>query len=152
MSLQRRIGLGVTLGVDILGSTNYTALGAIVNSIKNGGTKADVADVSILSDTYKQFAKGQIDPGEYDIECAYDPGDNAANSANTTVRLQTMHAATGVNTYPFQITLPAVPSPGSNAAQTINFSAHLIGMGLSIEKDKLIVTPIKIKVSGNPNL
>lgn len=151
MALQRRIGLGVTLGVDTNGGANYNSLGAVVNAIKHSGTKADQADVSILSDTWKQFAKGQIDPGEYDFEVAYDPGDNTANT-NTTVRLQTMHAATGMNTYPFQLTLPAVASPGTNAAQTINFSAHVVSMGLGVEKDKLIVAPIKLKVSGNPNL
>jgi hypothetical protein len=152
--LQRRIGLGVTLGVDIAGAggSNYVSLGAIVNAIKNSGTKADVGDISLLADTWKQFAKGQIDPGEYTFECAYDPNDSAANQANTTARLQTMHAATGPNAYPFQITLPAVASPGTNQSNTINFSAHLTGMGLSIEKDKLIVTPVTIKVTGNPNL
>ena len=151
MSLQRRIGLGVTLGCDVNQGTNYNTLGAVVNAIKNSGTKADVGDTSILSDTYKQFAKGQIDPGEYDFEVAYDPGDNSG-STQTTAILRTMHAATGPNTYPFQITLPAIASPGTNAAQTINFSAHLISIGLSVEKDKLIVAPIKLKVSGNPNL
>lgn len=147
MTLQRRIGLGVTLGVDTALGTSYATLGAIVNAIKNGGTKADVADISILSDTFKQFGKGQIDPGEYDFEIAYDPGDTA-----TTGKIQTMHAATGVNAYPFLITLPAIPSPGTNAAQTIAFSAHLISMGLGVEKDKMIVCPVKLKVTGNPNL
>lgn len=151
MPLQRRIGLGVTLAVDIAGGANYNTLGAIVNAIKNSGTKADTADISILSDIWKQFAKGQIDPGEYDFEIAYDPGDNTVGT-NTTARLQTMHAATGVNTYPFQLTMPAIASPGTNVAQTINFSAHLISMGATFEKDKLIVAPIKLKVSGNPNL
>lgn len=151
MALQRRIGFGVTLGLDLNGGANYNTLGAIVNAIKNSGTKADVADVSILSDTYKQFAKGQIDPGEYDFEIAYDPGDTTANT-NTTARLQTAHAATGMNTYPFQITLPSIASPGTATAQTINFSAHVISLGITIEKDKLLICPVKLKVSGNPAL
>ena len=146
------MGLGITLSVDIAQSTNYTALGNLVSSLKNSGTKADVADLSILSDTWKQFGKGQIDPGEYDTEFAYDPLDNAANSANTCARLSTMHAATGVNTYPFSIMLPSIASPGSATAAYVNFSAHLISMGQSYEKDKLIVTPVKLKVSGNPGM
>ena len=150
MSLQRRYGLGVTLLVDIAGGTNYVALGAIVNVIKHGGTKADQADISILSDTWKQFAKGQIDPGEWDFEIAQDPGDSSANQANTNARLTTMHAATGINGYPFQLSLPAIPSPGSNTAQTINFSAHVMSLGITSEKDKLLVTPVKLKVTGNP--
>lgn len=151
MALQRRIGLGITLGVDVNGGANYNTLGCIVNAIKHDGTKADEVDTSILSDTYKQFAKGQIDPGGWSFEIAYDPGDNTANT-NTTARLQTMHAATGVNTYPFQLTLPAIASPGTNAAQTINFSGLVTSIGLSVEKDKLLVAPIKLKVSGNPGL
>ncbi len=152
MALQRRIGLGITLGVDaVLNSSNYQTLGAVVNAVKNSGTKADVADISILSDTWKQFGKGQIDPGEYDFEIAYDPGDNTANT-NTTVRLQTMHAMTGVNAYSWQLTLPAIPGPGTNAAQTINFSAHVTSLGVTFEKDKMIVAPVKLKVTGNPNL
>ncbi len=150
MSLQRRMGLGVTLGVDIAQSTNYTALGNIVNAIKNNGTKADTADLSILSDTYKQFGKGQIDPGEWDFEIATDPLDNSAASANTFARILTMHAATGVNTYPFSLQLPSIPSPGSATVAYCNFAAHVIGVGMSVEKDKLIVTPVKLKVSGNP--
>jgi len=145
------MGLGILLAVDINGGTNYNTLGAVVNSVKHSGTKAQVADLSILSDTFMQYGKGQIDPGEIDFECAYDPGDNAANTG-TTGRLQTMHAATGPNAYPFQITLPAIPPPGTNVAALIPFSAHLISMGASFEKDKLIVTPIKLKLTGNPNL
>ncbi len=99
MSLQRRMGLGITFSVDTSLSTNYTALGNLVNTLKNSGTKADVADLSILSDTWKVFGKGQIDPGEYDMEFAYDPLDNASANANTCARLTTMHTATGVNAF-----------------------------------------------------
>ena len=150
MSLQRRFGLGVQLLADIAGGTNYVTLGAVVNAIKHGGTKADTADMSILTDTFKQFAKGQIDPGEWDFEIAFDPGDNAANQANTNARLVTMHAATGVNGYPFQLSLPAILSPGTNTAQLVNFSAHVTSKGITSEKDKLLVCPVKLKVTGDP--
>lgn len=150
MSLQRRIGYGVTLGCDVNQGTNYNTLGAVVNDIKFNPTKADVADTSILSDFWKQFAKGQVDPSEVDFEVAFDPGDNSGNSQTTAI-LKTLHAASGPNTYPFQLTLPAIASPGSNVAQTINFSAHLISLGIGIAKDKLVVAQVKLKLSGNPN-
>ncbi len=151
MTLQKRMGLGVTLGVDLAGGTNFNTLGAVVNAIKFSGTKADVADLSILADTWKSYGKGQIDPGEVDFEIAWDPGDNTANT-NTNARLSTMHAATGVNTYPFQLTLPSIASPGTATASTVNFSAHVTGMGPTMEKDKLVTATIKLKISGNPNL
>ena len=150
MSLQQRIGLGVTLGVDLAGGANYNTLGAIVNAIKFSGTKADVVDISLLSDIFKRYAKGQIDPGELEFEIAWDPGDNTA-STNTNARIKTAHDATGVNTYPFQLTLPAIASPGTNTAQTINFSAHVTGVGPSLEKEKQLVASIKCKISGDPN-
>ncbi len=63
-----------------------------------------------------------------------------------------MHTATGVNAYPFSIKLPSIPSPGSANEAYVNFSAFLISMGQSYEKDKLVVTPVKLKVSGNPGM
>jgi hypothetical protein len=147
MTLQRRIGLGVTLGVDTSGGSNYAVLGNVVNSIKHGGTKAQQADISILSDTYMQFAKGQIDPGEWTFEIAFDPLDT-----NTSSKIDTMHAATGVNAYPFQIQLPAIVSPGTNTVAYSNFSAHVMGIGAQIEKDKLLIQPVTLKVTGDPHL
>ena len=149
MSLQRRIGLGITLAVDLAGGTNYNTLGAIVNAVKHGGTKKDVVDISILSDFWKQYAVGQCDPGEIDFEIAFDPGDNTALS-NTNARLTTMHATSGVNAFPFQLSIPAVASPGTNTAQLINFSAHVTSVGMAIEKEKMLIAPVKLKLSGNP--
>mgnify|MGYP001608248349 CR=1 FL=1 len=68
------------------------------------------------------------------------------------INISVASVGTGVNAYNWQITMPAIPAPGTNAAQTINFAAHVISLGATFEKDKMIVAPVKLKVTGNPNL
>lgn len=145
MTVNRRIGLGFTLGVDPTGSTSYTTLGAIVSGFKGPNAKADVADISILADTYKQFAKSQIDPGEYTFTIAYDPDDTTTSTLITCFKSVTPPAPAWVITYP----------AGSTGAGTIvsePFAAHLVGLGREVEKDKLVTCEITLKVTGTPGL
>ncbi len=146
MSLTRRIGLGVTIGMDASGNANsFTVLGAVVDGLNHGGAKADVADLSILSDTYKPKGKGQIDPGEITLSVAYDPSDSS--NTNTSRALAAALALTGPAPIAFQISYPAV---GSVNAILENFSGHITGLGREIKKANLIVAPVTITVSGDP--
>lgn len=138
------MGLGVTLAMDLAGAANYVVLGAIVNGF-SGAAKADVADLSILSDTYKPKGKGQVDGGELTLQVAYDPDDNS--NTNTSRALAAALALTGPTPRTFQISYPAV---GAVNASTENFSGHVTGLGREVKKDGLLVAPVTITVSGDP--
>lgn len=144
MALTRRMGLGVTLAMDPAGASNYVTLGAIVDGF-SGSAKADVADMSILSDTFKPKGKGQVDPGEITLSIAYDPDDNS--NTNTSRALAAALALTGPTPRTFQISYPAV---GAVNASTENFSGHITGLGREVKKGDMIVAPVTITVSGDP--
>ena len=147
MALTRRIGLGVTLGIDRTGAANFVVLGAIVGGFTHGGAKSDVVDASILSDNYKPKGKGQTDPGEHTLQIAYDPSD-AANTNNSRL-LALALADTGPPDAAanFQITYPAV---GAVAAATETHRGWVTGLGREVKKDGLIVAPVTITISGDP--
>lgn len=145
MTLNRRIGLGVTIGVDSAGGTNFTTLGSIVDGAKEGGTKADVADISILADTHKQKAKGQIDPNEVTITIAWDPDD-----ATSTV-LKSLHDSVSATPPNWQISLPS-GTQGAGSTTTKTFKGFVTGMGREIMKDKLITAEVTITKTGDPGI
>lgn len=141
--LQKRIGLGFTLGMDPTGGSTFVVLGAIVDGLDEDGGSMDIADMSILSDTYKTKAGGQIDPGKATFQIAYDGSAN-----NTTAgRLAAARAITGVVSPAFQRTYPA--ANGQNSF-TENFSGWVTKLGKAIKKDKMIVQAVEIDISGNP--
>ncbi len=145
MSLNRRIGLGVTLGVDAAGGSSYTTLGNVVDGLKEGGSKADVADISILADTFKAKAKGQIDPNEVTLTVAYDPDDS------NYVILKTLHD--GIQTTPptWLISLPS-GTLGAGTITTKGFAGFVTGLGREIMKDKLLTCEVTITKTGNPGM
>lgn len=139
MSLTVRTGLGFTLGVDPTGGTSFTTIASLVAPPKRSGAKADTPDVTILSDTWKQFAKSQIDPGEVTFTIAYDPNDTVTTTLTSLLSQITP-------TPKWQISYPA----GTGSGATEPFKAHLSGMSQTIEVDKLVTAEITLKVSGAP--
>lgn len=144
-SLQRRIALGMTLGMDSTGGTNYTVLGAVVDGFDFDGGSKQVADMSILSDTYIPKAGGQIDAGKCSFMIAWDP----LATTTTSARLAAARALTGVTPPAFQLTFPAAGT--ENTAQTSNFAGWVTKIGKTFKKDKLLVATVEIDISGNPN-
>jgi hypothetical protein len=145
MSLNRRIGLGVTIAVDASGGTSFTTLGNVVDGAKEGGTKAQTGDVSILADTFMQFAKGQIDPGEKTFTIAYDPDDS-----NFTV-LKTLHDQIQTTPPNWQISLPS-GTLGAGSTTTKTYKGFVVGMGREIAKDKLLTLEVTVKKTGDPGM
>ncbi len=143
MALNRRIGLGVVIGVDAAGGTSFTTLGSVVDGAKEGGSKADVADISILSDTFKQKAKGQVDPAEVTMTVAYDPDET------TTTLLKTLHDQ--IQTVPpnWQISFPS-GTLGAGSITTKSFKGFVTGLGREIMKDKFITQEVTITKTGDP--
>lgn len=148
-SLVRRIGLGVTLGMDVAGGNNITTLGAIVDGFDHDGATADVADMAILSDKYKPKATGQVDPGKITHQIAYDPG-NANTTAYRLANALDINAGGNVTPQTFTITYP--PVGAENAAITENFSGFVTKLGRSVNKGKMIVAPVEITLSGDPGM
>lgn len=145
MSVNKRIGYGMTLGCDPNGGTSYTTLGAIVDGLKDGDAKADTADTTLLADTYKTKSKGQVDPGEASFTIAYDP-DEA-----TSTTLATLLGTASATPPTWIVTLPA-GTLGSGSITTKTFAGHLTGMGREIMKDKMITCNITITKTGNPGM
>jgi hypothetical protein len=145
MALNRRIGLGVTVGVDSAGGTSFTTLGSVVDGAKEGGSKADVADVSILSDTFKQKAKGQIDPNEVTMTVAYDPDDT------TTTLLKTLHDSVSATPPNWQISFPP-GTLGAGSITTKSFKGFVTGLGREIMKDKMITQELTVTKTGDPGV
>jgi hypothetical protein len=143
MTVNKRVGFGVTLGVDTSGSTTFTSLASIVTPPKGPGAKKEMADTAILSDKYKTYAPSQIDPGETHFTIAYDPDD-----ATTTILTGLLGsvAATAAN---WKITYPS-GSTGAGSTTNETFKAHLVEFERVIETNKLIVAEIKLKNTGDP--
>jgi hypothetical protein len=148
-ALVRRIGLGITLGMDPLGGVTYVTLGAIVDGFEHDGVTLDVADMSILSDKYKTKATGQADPGKITLTIAYDPTALTTTAARLAAVIDSNAAG---NTVPqtFEITYPAV---GTEVAPILEpFAGYVTKMGRSIKKDKLVIAPVEITLSGDPGM
>ncbi len=147
MSLTRRIGLGVTLGIDTSGGSSFVTLGAIVDGFDHSGAKADVADCSIISDTFKPKGKGQVDPGEFTLMIAYDPSDAANTNSSRTLAAALATTGPPGTEANFKINYPAVGAVNATAEYCLGW---VTGLGRTIKKDKLIVAPVTITLSGNP--
>lgn len=143
MSVNRRVGLGFTLGMDPTGGTSYTVLGAIVDGWKGGGAKKHAIETALLSDTWMTFGVGQIDPGEVTFVIAYDPDDSAS-----TVPLVTNLASTSQVAANFQVTFPNGAS-GSGVIQHETFRGFVVGVNRDIDRGKLLTAEVTIKVTGD---
>jgi hypothetical protein len=132
MTLTRRIGLGFQL----------TASGiscSIVDGLTGPGAKADTVDISIITDTFKQFAKGRVDPGELSCMVAYDPADSTGQALAALLPVRTP-VPTWTITYPDE----------GGGTSTQSFSAHLTGFELDAQVDKLVTAKITLKLTGDP--
>ncbi len=145
MAVNKRIGLGVTLACDPAGGSSYTTLGAIVDGLAESEAKADMADTSILADTWKTKSKSQVDPGEVTYTIAYDP-DEA-----TSTTLATLLASVSAVPPTWRVTYPS-GTLGAGSVTTKTFAAHLSGMGRETKKDKMIVCAITLTKTGNPGM
>lgn len=142
MTLNRRIGLGFTLGVDATGGSSFTTIGSIVDGFDEDEAAADVADTSVLADLYKLKAKSQIDPGGLTFEVAWDP-DFPANATLVT----TFKNLTPIPNW--QISYPA-GDQGAGSIVVDTFKAHHTKMGRVIKKDKLFTCKITLVKTGQP--
>lgn|SRR5581483_938295 len=143
MSLTKRIGLGITLGVDITGATTFVALGSIVDGFTTDAKAKDV-DTSLLVDEFDSFLKGSIDGGTMNLTIAYSPEDT-----NTTKILGALFYATTQTLANWQITYPAVGG-GSSAAET--FLGYVNAIGREVKRDGFLTAKVGIKVSGDPGI
>jgi hypothetical protein len=139
MSLERRIGLGFTLGVDKTGGTSFATLGNIVDGWKGSGAAAEKVDITILVDFFKQFAKGQMDPGEFTFMIAADPNDNDTKIMGD-MAIQTTPTPNWKITY---------PDVGTGTVER-TFFAHVMKNPEEVTVGKLHTWEITIAVSGDP--
>lgn len=149
MTLTRRAGLGVTLGVDPTGGTSFTVLGAIVEGIDGPDAKGEEYDASLLTDKYKHKDVAQVDPGDLTFTIAYDPADTATTQA---LALQLSGGTAGgsqtVAAMPnWQISYPII---GVETQQKETFLGRLKGFKRRIKKSEMIMADITIAVSGVP--
>ena len=141
MTTNRRIGLGFTISVSPTGTAGtYTGIGSLINSPQGPGAKADTVDVSLLSDTYKQKAKGQVDSGDVTFSIMYDPDDTSTTTLTALLTQTTTIPA-------WKVGYPA----GTNGAGTVTtetFSGPLVGFSRKASKTGKIEAEITIAVSG----
>lgn len=145
MPVNKRIGYGMTLGVDTAGGASFTTLGALVDGTKESDAKGTTGDTSILTDVFMTFSKSQVDPGETSFTIAYDP-DEA-----TSTTLKALLASTNATAPTWRITFPA-GTLGAGTITTKTFSAHLTGMGREVMKDNLVTASITLKKTGDPGM
>lgn len=158
--VDRRIGLGVTLGVDITGvGTTYTILGAIVDGLDGPDAKGTVVDLTLLSERYKVKTVADVDPGEVTFTIAYDPSDATSTQILTGLLTGTFSSTTAIALPIWQISYPATggypPLSGGTAAAVPAitdppFYGTVSGFKRTISKDKMVVAEITIAVSGKP--
>lgn len=141
--LEKRIGYGSTLSVDSAGGTDYTEVASIVDGWSGPSTTADEIETTVLDDTYKTYARGQIDPGEITFQIAYDPADT---NSQTLVEL---YSSCTVATW--QVSLSAVCSSGG-AAVTESFSGWVKAFSITASKNNLITADITVRITGDPGL
>jgi hypothetical protein len=150
MSLTRRIGLGITIGIDRSGGSNFTALGYLIGGTKRGTGKAEVIPCPIASDTYIPKGKGQITPGQTKFNVYYDPSDSS--NTNNSRLLSAALADTGPpgTEANFQITYPAV---GAVNAISETFKGWVTDLGdVDLDVKSPLIVPVTIDISGNPGL
>lgn len=143
MSLTRRIGYGSSLAVDPAGGSSFTTIAGIVDGWTGPNVQADEIETTILSDTYKKYARGQIDPGELSFEIAYDPEDA------TSQMLVDLYNDCTVATW--QVTLSATCDAGGGTV-TESFSGWVKSFSIKATKSDLVKAEVTIRLSGNPGL
>ena len=141
-AINRRLGLGFLLGVDPAGASAFQNVAGIVDGWKEGAAKAKMGDVTIYTDLYEQFAKGQINPGELSMMLAYDP-DNTITQLLVTLLQQQLPAPN------WQISYPS-GSLGAGTIITQVFLAHLSSLGREINRGKLVTCEVTLTKTGAP--
>lgn len=139
MALSKRLGFGCTLGVDPAGGSSFTTLGNVVDGVTGPGATATDVETTVLSDTWKTFAKADIDPGSVSFMIAYDPDDT------NTQTLVDLLGSTSSTLPTWQLTFSG---SGSN---TETFTGYLQAFERVAQKGALITANITIKISGDPN-
>jgi hypothetical protein len=142
MALTRRIGHGSELAVDPAAGSSFDTLGNIVSGWSGPAGDSDEIETTVLSDTFKTFAKGQRDGGEVSFQIAYDPEDGAAGSSQTLSDL-----FNGCDTATWQATFVSACAAGS-VVET--FSGWVKGLSITVDKTSLTVADVTIRVTGSP--
>lgn len=136
MSLTKRIGLGVTLEVDLTGGTSYTTLGNVVEAVNGPDAKATIVPVELLTEEFVDKAKGAIDGGTVTYSVAYDPDDTHSKLIGDAFLQRT------------PVPRWRVAYPGATEPDV--FLAHCSAVGRERKKDGFIVAPITLDVVGDP--
>ena len=105
-----------------------------VQSIGGMGVKADMADVTALTDTWHRRLPVLLDGGEPDVELDYDP-DDASQAALIT-------ACTGKATATYNIIL------GGAATETWSFVAYVSDFRPAPKKGEKLSATVKFSVDG----
>lgn len=150
MSLTRRIGLGITIGIDRTGGSSFVNLGYLVGGLKRGTAKAQTIECPIATDTYIPKGKGQLTPGQTKLKIYYDPSDSS--NTNNSRLLAAALADTGPpgTEANFQVTYPAV---GSVNALSETFKGWVTDLGdLDMDVKSPVVADVTIDISGTPGL
>ncbi len=143
MAVSKRIGLGVTLSVDVTGGTSFSLIGAVVDGISEGEAKADMVDTSILADIFKTKSKSQVDPGEVTLTIAYDPDEGSSTG------FKLLLASVNAVAPNWKISYPS-GTLGTGSITYKTFFAHHSGMGRETKKDGMIVCAITLTKTGDP--
>lgn len=150
----RRIGFGVTLGVDPTGAgASYTIIGAIIDGVEGPDAKKTVIDTTLLSDAYRTISVAQGEPGEVTFQIAYDPSDTTSTGTLAGLLTSGYSSVAATNPPKWQISYPASGGQGAAIeAATDSFYGFVTGFKRTISKDKMITADITISISGNPGI
>ncbi len=141
MTLNRRTGYGHTLSVDAANGTSFTVLGAIVGGWSGPKIKKDAPDITVLSDTYKQYGVSQIDGGEVTFQIMWDPDEASSTTVNTLLAQMNQVPAN------WKVTYGAGPQ-GSGTIVTETFHAHVVGVSKEVKVGNALVSEITLKITG----
>jgi hypothetical protein len=128
------------------GATTPVVLGAVVDGWSGPKSKTDDVDVSILSERWKTFLPGQVDPGTFEAIILYSPEDT-----DTTETLATMlqNGTSGT----FTVTYADIQdSAGDHPAVTKTFVGYVSGWDQEVKKNEAIRATVTIKLSQNPGI
>ena len=142
MTINRRVGLGFTLGCDAANGTSFTTLGAIVDGWKGPQGKKETVNISVLADTYMVFGVSQIDGGEVTFKIAYDPDEATSTTLNT------LFAQVNQTPANWQIHYP-VGSNGSGSTVSETFHAHVVGLSKEVKVNELMTCEVSLKITGS---
>jgi hypothetical protein len=102
-----------------------------------------MAKTSLLTEVFDTKSKCSIDPGELQLEIAYDP-----NDTNTYQLLATQFGIVNAVAPNWQITFPSV-GEGSGDVRTETFKAHVAGLGREIKKDDFCTVKVTLAITGD---